>query len=277
MGTMTMGTMAIHNPAAVLSGAQHAVAAEVLAQEEAARRHLIIYLSGAHAYGFPSPDSDLDLKAVHVESTRKLLGLASPSAHASRLETIQGVEVDYTSNEIGPVLAGVLAGNGNYIERFLGDLCLYRAPALEELGPLVRGALSRRVYRHYRGFATQQRAAFEAAESPTAKKLLYVLRTALTGAHLLATGELVTDLARLAELRALADTGELIASKRAGELAPLDSAAVDRWRPRLDAVFADLDREHERSVLPEAPTNVADLEAWLIAHRLASAADPEPA
>jgi predicted nucleotidyltransferase len=268
-----MGGMTINNPAGVLTEAQVAVASEVLAQEEAARRHLVIYLSGAHAYGFPSPDSDLDLKAVHVESTRKLLGLASPSASASRLETIRGVEVDYTSNEIGPVLAGALAGNGNYIERFLGELSVYGAPALDELRQLVRGALSRRVYRHYRGFATQQRSAFEGAERPTAKKLLYVLRTALTGAHLLATGDLVTDLARLAELRGLADTGELIARKRAGELAPLDSAVVDRWRPRLDDVFADLDREHERSVLPEAPTNAADVEAWLIAHRLASAAE----
>src|SRR5690606_29702253 len=40
---------------------QRAVAERVLNEEDTARRHLVVHLSGAHAYGFPSPDSDLDL------------------------------------------------------------------------------------------------------------------------------------------------------------------------------------------------------------------------
>ncbi len=43
---------------------QREVAAEVLAHESTRRNHVVIALSGAHAYGFPSPDSDLDLKCV---------------------------------------------------------------------------------------------------------------------------------------------------------------------------------------------------------------------
>ena len=43
----------IANPAGVLAPAQLAVADEVLAAEERSRRHLAIYLSGSHAYGFP--------------------------------------------------------------------------------------------------------------------------------------------------------------------------------------------------------------------------------
>ncbi len=194
-----MAGLTLDNPGGVLTPHQLAVAAEVLGHEEGRRRHLVIYLSGAHAYGFPSPDSDLDLKAAHVESTDRLLGLAPPPAHASRLEVVSDVEIDYTSNELRPVLAGVLGGNGNYIERFLGDLVLYAAPELDELRPLIQRALSRRVHHHYRGFAMQQRIAFETAEVPTAKKLLYVLRTALTGIHLLRTGQLVTDLTRLVD------------------------------------------------------------------------------
>ena len=31
------------------------------------------YVSGAHAYGFPSPDSDFDLKGAHVVPTECLL------------------------------------------------------------------------------------------------------------------------------------------------------------------------------------------------------------
>jgi predicted nucleotidyltransferase len=270
-----MADLKLDDPGAVLSAQQHEVAAEVLAAEGAARRHLVVYLSGAHAYGFPSPDSDLDLKAVHSESTRRLLGLSPPPSHAARLEVVRGVEVDYTSNEIGAVLAGVLGGNGNYIERLLGELVLQSAPELEELRPLVRGALSRRVHRHYRGFAAQQRAALDAAGTPTAKKLLYVLRTALTGRHILETGELVTDVTRLLDRYGLADARELVEMKRAGERAPLPGPTAEHWRGRLDALFDLLDRARDRSPLPAEPANFAEVDNWLVAHRLGSARPDE--
>ncbi len=56
-----------------LSDAQLAVMTRVLDEEETRREHVVVYLSGAHAYGFPSPDSDLDLKAIHVAKTADLL------------------------------------------------------------------------------------------------------------------------------------------------------------------------------------------------------------
>jgi hypothetical protein len=258
----------LRDPAAALTEPQRAVASEVLGLEEAARRHLVIYLSGAHAYGFPSPDSDLDLKAVHTAPTRELLGLSPPPPHASRVAIVHDVEVDYTSNEIGPVLTGILTGNGNYIERFLGDLVLYSTPSLDELRPLIRVALSRRVHRHYRGFATQQRTAFEGADHPTAKKLLYVLRTALTGVHLLRSAEVVTDLRRLLDEYDLARGHHLIDIKRAGERVQLDRQLIDEWRPALDLLFERLDRARAESALPEEPSGAADLDAWLVDHRL---------
>src|ERR1700750_3304309 len=97
----------------VLSDVQRAVAERVLAEEERGRAHLVIALSGAHAYGFPSPDSDLDLKAIHVDAIDSLLALVPLAAHADRMEIMDGVEIDYTSNEIKPVLVGILQGNGN--------------------------------------------------------------------------------------------------------------------------------------------------------------------
>src|SRR5439155_222433 len=80
---------------------QAAVMERVLAEEDARRTHVVVYLSGAHAYGFPSPDSDLDLKAIHIEKTEALLGLDPPIATFDRAEIIEGVEIDYTSNELG--------------------------------------------------------------------------------------------------------------------------------------------------------------------------------
>ena len=188
----------------VLTSKQAEVADRALDEESRARDHLVVSLSGAHAYGFPSPDSDLDLKAIHIERTERLLGLSAPRPHATRLEVIDGVEIDYSSNELGGVLFGILQGNGNYVERVLGALSLRSSPEHDELRPLVERSLSKRIHRHYQGFARGQLKEFDDAEQPTAKKLLYVLRTALTGIHVLPLADFIflKDVSRTAQARA---------------------------------------------------------------------------
>jgi len=253
-----------------LPAAQAAVARDFLAEQALCRHHLVVYLSGAHAYGFPSPDSDLDLKCVHVAPTRDLVKLV-PSAGGADATTIRsGVEIDYGSNELGAVVRGVVKGNGNFIERLLGDLVLDAdAPLLAALRPLVRAALSRRAHRHYAGFAESQRRA--AVERPTAKRVLYVLRTALTGHHLLRTGELVTDLTRLMDDHGVGSARELIAIKQRGEKTALGDDDFARWKDELSRVLTELDAAVETSILPHEPPApaVADLEAWLLEVRRA--------
>jgi uncharacterized protein len=246
----------------LLTAHQQAIADRVLDEESARREHVVIYLSGAHAYGFPSPDSDLDLKAIHIEPTSALLGLTVPVVTFDRAEVIEGVEIDYTSNEIAMVLAGILQGNGNYLERILGRTAFRSSLVHDTLRPAVQANLSRRVYKHYRGFASNQLKELE--KKPTVKKLLYVLRTALTGTHLLRTGELETDVTLLLDQYALGDARELVAAKRAGERTAADPALLDAWRPRLDETLKALDKAHASSTLPEEPHDPALIEAWLV-------------
>lgn len=253
----------------VLDAKQQAVAERVLDEEEARRAHLVVALSGAHAYGFPSPDSDLDLKAVHIEPTDRLLGLTRSPASPSRMEIIDGVEIDYSSNELHPVLIGVLQGNGNYLERILGPLPMRAAPELESLKPLCAAAMSRRIFRHYLGFATSQLKAWEATGRASAKKLLYVLRTTLTGTHALRTGELVTDLTALWDDHGFAAARELVEAKRAGERVDLTPEMSERWAAEVGRAFEALEAAHRSSVLPEDPRNEPDLNAWLLELRRA--------
>jgi predicted nucleotidyltransferase len=253
----------------VLTPQQQEVTRRVLEEEQRGRVHLVISLSGAHAYGFPSHDSDLDLKAVHIEPTQSLLGLRQVKTSASRLETIDGVEIDYSTNEIHPVLLGILQGNGNYIERILGALVLGTSSEHEALRPIVRRSLSRRVYKHYAGFATGQFNEFQAAEAPTAKKVLYVLRTTLTGSHLLRTGEMVIDVTRLLDEYGFAAARELVDAKRTGERAVLTDAARGHWVTEVKRAFTALEEAHASSVLPEESTNRQELEGWLIELRRA--------
>jgi hypothetical protein len=212
-------------------------------------------------------NSDLDLKSIHVEKTADVLGLAPSAAHADRMETIEGVEIDYTSNELKPVLVGIVQGNGNYVERVLGTLQPLVDPALAELRPLVQKTLSRRVFRHYLGFASSQLKAFESDGSRSAKKLLYVLRTALTGTHALLTGKVVIDVRELIDEHGFAEARELIEAKRAGETIALAGDRAEKWGKEVQRAIRLLIEAHERSILPVEPEGVAEVDAWLIEER----------
>ena len=251
------------DPWSALTPHQVPLARAFLADREKERKHLVVYLSGAHAYGFPSPDSDLDLKCVHIAPTGALVGLNPPDDPPGRIDVVDGVELDYGSNELGGVLRGILKGNGNYIERIFGSLVLggdhVRLDAAREV---LRPVLSRRVAKHYGGFATSQLRAFD--EKPTAKRALYVLRTAATGRHLLLTGNVVTDVAELSE-HLPREIDELLAIKRRGEQQPLEAVSARGWRARLTSVIDAVDSAWPHSVLPAEPPlpAIGVVDAWL--------------
>ncbi len=251
------------DPWSVLTAHQAEVARRFLAERDRERRHLVVYLSGAHAYGFPSPDSDLDLKCVHVAPTRELVGLTPIEDAAERTEVVDGVELDYGANELAQVLRGAVRGNGNFLERILGELVLAADRALlDEARAVVRPLLSRRAARHYGGFAASQLRLFD--EKPTAKRALYVLRTAATGRHLLAHGEIVTDVARLSAF-VPSEIGELLIIKQRAEREELAPGQVATWRARLVGAIAAVGGAGATSILAVEPTAaaIAAADAWL--------------
>ncbi len=251
------------DPWSVLGEKQARIARAFLADRERERKHLVVYLSGAHAYGFPSPDSDLDLKCVHIAPTREFVGLGAVEDPPDRIDFVDGVELDYGSNELAPVLRGAIKGNGNFIERILGDLALGGdQELLAEARAVVEPLLSRRVAKHYGGFAMSQLRAFD--DKPTAKRALYVLRTAATGRCLMARGELITDVARLGDFVPV-EIGELLAIKRQAEKQELDAEHAKVWRTRLVAAIDAVDSAWPTAVLPtDAPSAaVGAADAWL--------------
>lgn len=225
-------------------------------------------VTGAHLYGFPSPDSDLDLKGVHLAPTESLLGLCRASEAFDRLEVFEGVECDYTSHEAGKALALLLQGNANMLERVLSPIQLYLSEEAAQFASLARGAVSRRFAAHYQGFFRRTCLAHDKDGAPRLKTMLYAYRVALTGVHLLRTGELVADLGALAPEYGFPDVSSLIARKRAGAerggLLPEEDA---EHRARWVALEKALLRAEQASPLPEEPPNRGACEAWLVAIR----------
>lgn len=232
-------------------------------------------LTGAHAYGFPSPDSDLDLKAVHVVVADRLLTLSgAPPPHEVIVDDWEGRELDLSSHELGQCAQLLIRGNGNMLERLLGPFVVVRSAFGERVADWARQNLSTRSVHHYRGFvgAMVREHGVDVRDrgGPRAKRLLYVYRAALTGVHLLKAGELQTDIRELAPRYGFHDVvDELLRQKVQGELTVVGPELVDvalqRDLPRLRAL---LDEAEAESVLPEGPTDLEGLDRLLIDGRL---------
>ena len=160
------------------------------------RRPLWVGLTGAHAYGFPSPDSDLDLKGVHAAAARRLLAGRPPPVTDDVLTEWRGREYDYTTSELGAFAERLLAGNGNALEQLLGPYAVLTTDGGHAMAQWARANVSRRSFHHYRGFMSGIRREYEKEAQRgqrKAKRLLYGYRVGLTGIHLLNTGALEMD------------------------------------------------------------------------------------
>ncbi|MEL6761465.1 MAG: nucleotidyltransferase domain-containing protein, partial [Myxococcota bacterium] len=230
-----------------------------------------IGLTGSHTYGFPSPDSDLDLKGIHVLPATTLLGLREPQLTKDYLDDWRGREYDLTLNEVGKAARLILAGNGNMLERLLGPMPLLTTPLGMQLAELARASVSKRVANHYRGFFKGMRREADTqhrVNQLTAKSLLYGYRVALTGIHLLAAGELVTDVRLLAEERDLSLVFDLVDIKSRAEFQTVSSDLLSRVETDFRHLEETLLAAVEKSPLPDHPQNEAELEAFVVQVRL---------
>ncbi|MFE9839044.1 DNA polymerase beta superfamily protein [Streptomyces sp. NPDC005551] len=213
---------------------------------------LFATVSGAHLYGFPSRDSDVDLRGVHLLPTAALVGLREPEETRSRMWDRDGVEMDLVTHDLRKFVRLMLRRNGYVLEQLLSPLVVHTSDAHRELAALAPGTLTSHHAHHYRGFATTQWRLFE--KTGELKPLLYTFRVLLTGIHLMRSGEVQADLPTLVgQVRAPAYLPDLIAAKAEREHGAAD---VDRARVRDDVekLHARLDEAQDASELPDAPS-----------------------
>lgn len=87
---------------------------ELLRAEAARHPYPLIFatVSGAHLYGFPSSDSDYDLRGVHVLPAKESLGLL-PKRETIEVEGMRGgVELDLVTHDVLKFFSMLLKRNG---------------------------------------------------------------------------------------------------------------------------------------------------------------------
>lgn len=217
---------------------------------------LFATISGAHLYGFPSPDSDFDLRGAHILSLEKIVGLEVQDETVENSRVIEGLEMDIVSHDIRKFFGLMLKKNGYVLEQLFSPLIVQTSPGHAELKVIARGCITRHHSHHYFGFAETQWKLFHKENPRRVKPLLYVYRVLLTGIHLMRTGEVEANLLKLNEEFRLPYIKDLVARKLAGpEKSTLDNADMAFHEAEYQRLRGELQAAHDQSQLPESPSN----------------------
>jgi len=226
-------------------------------------------VSGAHLYGFPSPDSDYDLRGIHVLPVREVVGLKPGQETITETGVHDGVEIDLVTHDVKKFFGLMLRKNGYVMEQVFSPLVVHTPPYHEELKSIARTCLTRHHAHHYLGFAATQWKLFQKETPPHVKPLLYVYRVLLTGIYLMRTGEVEANLVRLNEEASLPYIAEFIERKKAGpEKGRLTQTDLSFHEQEYERLCHELEAASEASHLPETPSGVAALNDLLVRIRL---------
>ena len=226
-------------------------------------------VSGAHLYGFPSPDSDFDLRGVHVLPLEDVVGL-EPGRETIQVEEIRdGLELDLVTHDAKKFFSLMLKKNGYVLEQLFSPIIVRTSPEHEELKAIGKKCITKFHAHHYLGFAKTEWKLFEKVTPHRVKPLLYIFRVLLTGIHLMETGEIEANLLSLNESFKLPFIPELIERKINGkEKVTLPDADLTFYEREYERLVVELEKAMNESGLPEKTSAKAELNDLLIRLRL---------
>lgn len=230
---------------------------------------LFATISGAHLYGFPSPDSDYDLRGVHLLPLEEVVGLDVGRETVEKSGVVDGIELDLVTHDAKKFFGLMLKKNGYVLEQLLSPLVVYTTPEHAELKEIAAHCITRHHAHHYLGFASTQWKLFQKESPPRVKPLLYVYRVLLTGIHLMRTGVVEANLRILNETAKLSFVDDLIERKLAGpEKSVLGEADLHFHEGEYHRLVAELEQAAAASQLPERATGMEALNDLLVRLRL---------
>lgn len=229
---------------------------------------LFVTVSGAHLYGFPSRDSDFDLRGVHVLPVEKVVGLDTKQETIEFSGEEEGLEMDLVTHDVRKFIKLMLKKNGYVLEQLFSPLVLLSSRGHGRLKELGAECITRHHSHHYLGFAETQWRLFEKESPKRAKTLLYVYRVLLTGIHLMRTGRIEANLVTLnAEFR-LPYISDLIAQKtRSAERSQALALDLSFHETEYRRLCELLESEAAKTSLPETPRSSEALNDFLVSLR----------
>ena len=112
---------------------------------------MFVTISGAHLYGFASPDSDFDLRGIHLLPLEQVVGLKIGQETIQKSGVHDGLEIDLVTHDARKFFGLMLKKNGYVMEQVLSPLILHTTPQHEELKAIAADCLTRHHAHHYLG------------------------------------------------------------------------------------------------------------------------------
>tara|TARA_R110000744_G_scaffold378725_1_gene495281 strand:- start:1229 stop:1981 length:753 start_codon:yes stop_codon:yes gene_type:complete len=226
---------------------------------------LFVTVSGAHLYGFASPDSDYDLRGVHYMSARSVSGLKLPRETYEVMDLDAEIEMDLVTHDAKKFFKMLLNKNGYVLEQIFSPIIIHASPEFEELKLIASKCITRFNHHHFKSFSKGQWDDLRKENKPTVKKLLYAYRPVLAGIHLMTDHVVESNIVALNERFKLSYINELVQAKSEGaekmEAVDLDMGFHEG---ELNRLLDQLEAESERSTLPENPGGFDELDDLLI-------------
>lgn len=233
---------------------------------------LFVTVSGAHLYGFPSKDSDYDLRGVHILPAGQVLGIKAVEETIEQARPPQGagdIDLDLVTHDIKKFMLLMLKKNGYVLEQLFSPLIVHTTGEHQRLKDIGLQCVTRHHVHHYLGFSRNQWALFQKEDPPRIKPLLYVYRTFLTGIHLMRTGRVEANLLNLNEEFRLPYIDDLVQRKlEGGERSRLSDADMEFHRREYERLELVLKESGETSTLPDEPGAREELDALLVELRM---------
>jgi predicted nucleotidyltransferase len=238
---------------------------------------LFVTISGAHLYGFPSPDSDYDLRGVHLLPLKDVVGLKIGHETVEKSGIHDGLEIDLVTHDARKFFGLMLKKNGYVLEQVFSPLIVQATPQHAELKEIAKDCITKHHAHHYLGFAETQWKLFAKESPPRVKPLLYVYRVLLTGIHLMRTGVIEPNLVTLNDTAKLPYLPELIQRKLAGaEKGRLSDADLHFHHHEYERLRGGLEGAYQASVLPDGPRGQDRLHDLLVRLRLTQMPNERP-
>jgi len=196
---------------------------------------LFLMVSGAHNFGFPSKDSDIDIRGVYYSNSKNFFDIKPKEQKV--FEFMSGDrKLDVSVDELRHYLQLVNSSNGNRIEWPFSDLIIYQSSHFNKLRACVNeNALSKQIFNHYLNFARDMWSGKTKAEG--VKKDLYALRVYMTGITILEEGHVCSNIVKLNERFGEQIINPMLKIKYSGE----NGAARGYDRRELGKVIQSLD------------------------------------
>ncbi len=235
---------------------------------------MFLTISGAHLYGFPSADSDYDLRGVHILPIRKVIGMYPVRETIELSETESGLEIDLVTHDLKKFFTLLLKKNGYVLEQLYSPLIIKTTPEHRKLKEIASNCITRHHYHHYRGFAKSQWDLFTKENIYRIKPLLYIYRVLLTGIHLMNTGKIEANLVNLNEKFQLPYLADLIDRKTTESEKPtLEEINLEFHHQEYKRLQNELETAFLNSHLPDTPSAQPELNSFLVNLRVSCLKD----